>query len=175
MSITITIPTDSQPIITDDTFTATFNVPTVGKYDFGIAANTNQFSLKLSNQYVYLWERVNFSLDIPEDHFKSAINVAPQLIVTRKQGGMPVFRKPFKFINYVDNLEILFLDTTLQQDDEYLFTFSGILNQTPDLVGIGAITALLQFNIYEIVSTKWKTMYELPQKQLGSNLALRGL
>lgn len=155
MALILQLPPGSQfyqPLIR---FTATFNAPLVGGYDWGIAANVDvPFQLIRKNQ-LYLIERYSFSATIPEGDFFSSVVTVPTLSVRiEEETNRQIYPTPIPLINYVDGLETL-IYAYGNQDQQLTGTFAGQLNQTAPLVGIPTITAQVQFNIYEVKNKDW--------------------
>lgn len=60
MSIINRLSSSALPKETLNIFQSTFNVPTLGVYDFtSVAANQNQVALPLQGKYVYMIERAH--------------------------------------------------------------------------------------------------------------------
>lgn len=173
MSITLTIPANSRPILTANIFQAAFNAPTVNRYDFGVPANENQLALPLRGNSIYIIERLNFSMDVPEGNFQEGIESIPLIQLKKRSTNHQVFPDKIPFINYVDNLEMLyFIEST--KPDELLITMTGVLTQPAALVGDNIIQCFFQMNIYEVKSTEWNQNFWRPHAKLGESLSMRG-
>lgn len=174
MSLPLTIPVESRPFLTSNTFDADFGFPTVNVYDFGKAGNTDVSVLNLDRHSVYILERVNFSMDIDEGDFQQSISVVPTIILSKLVSKSPIWPTPQPFVNYIDNLEMLTFFWTQNSGDALRMTFNGILNQIPATVGKFTINAFVQLNIYEVTSQEWKKHFLDPKNKLGVNLNMRG-
>ena len=74
MGLISQLPKGSTPLVTFNRFTATFNTPTLGAYDFRIPANQRQFSqLKMQNQYYYRIDKLYYTVTIPEAEYTRGI------------------------------------------------------------------------------------------------------
>lgn len=178
MSLPIKLPVTARPTLTSNIFTATWNVPTLNRYDFtAVAGNANQLVLQMTSSSIYIIERCNFSMSIPEGVFQESIDSAvsvPQMIFTTQKTGQQIFPKPQPFINYVDNLELLLFVPSNQSQDEIRVSFESVLNQVAATVGIVTIKAFLQLNIYEVQNTDWiSRFYNNPESIIG-DLKLSG-
>jgi hypothetical protein len=157
MSLSIQIPPGSgfrQPLIR---FSAAFNVPTIGFYDFNVAANTGVPLFTMRKNHLYLIDRYSFSADIPEADFFSAVNggTVPSLqLRIPSQTNRQIYTDAIPLINYYDGLETL-IAVFAEQEDDLQGTFRGALTQPAPLVGINTVTALFQPNIYEIKNKDW--------------------
>ena len=138
------------PIETQNRFAAQFNVPTLGQYDFGVAANTQQVVIaNLNPNFVYLIDRVSFSASIPEGVYLESVNVTPQARLSFLNTEYGIYPRPLPGVNYKDNLEWRFFFWTEKRNDQLLVTFDGALNQVAATVGVPIIYANLSFVIYE--------------------------
>jgi hypothetical protein len=178
MSLPIKLPISARPTITANIFTATWNNPTLNRYDFtNVAGNQNQIVLTMTGSSIYVIERVCFSMSIPEGVFQesidSAINVPWLIFKTQKTNAM-IFDRPQPFINYLDNLEMLLFIPGNQSQDTIIVSFEAVLNQVAATVGINTIKAFLQLNIYEVQNTDWiRRFYHNWENTIG-DLGLRG-
>lgn len=164
MSLPISIPVTARPTLTGNRFTATWNVPTVARYDFtNVVANQNQTVAVMTGSSVYIIERVCFGMTIPEGVFQESIDDTislPQIIFKTLKSGVQIIDRPLPFVNYLDNLEILIYVPSNQQNDEIQVSFECMLIQVPATVGIVTIKAFLQLNIYEVQCTEWINRFQ---------------
>lgn len=177
MSIPLTIPVTARPFLTANTFTATFNAPTLGRYDFNVAANQNNIVIPIRHTSVYVLERINFSASVPEGVYQEAIdptNLLPNLQLLTTVQQVQIFPEKQPFINYVDNLSLLLFFHTTQDNDNLLATFTGQFTQPAFMVGMVTMDVYIQFNIYEINDTDWVARYHDRKLDLGRNLKFRG-
>lgn len=141
-----------QPVVR---FTALFNAPLVGGYDFNVAGNTDipfQFTRK---NHLYLIERYSFSTTVNEGDFLDNVITVPTLAVKIPQeSNRLIHPNPIPLINYIDGLETLIYAYSVQ-DQNLTGTFRGQINQGAALVGLPSIVAQVQFNIYEIKNKDW--------------------
>lgn len=174
MSLINQLPTSARPIQTESIFTATFNTPTIGKYDFNTLANRNVKVHDTNSNSVYFLDRMNFSLDIDEGLFKTSIEVVPTFSLKSQNSMQQKLPTPIPLINYVDNTEYQYY---YEEPTGKLVTagLSGVLNQTAPLVGIVNIKALVQLNIYEVRDMHWIQNYNaLKTHNQGKNLLFQG-
>ncbi len=172
--IPIAIPVSAQVIPTVNRFTATFNAPTINRYDFGIPANTDQAILTTENRSIYIMEQIAFSMDIAEADFENSINIVPRIRFTRAGPNTQIFQAPLPFANYFDGLNIFMFFYSAIGGDVLQGTFTGLLNQIPATVGKLTITANVQLQIYKINDTDWIKKFLDRKSDLGAGLNLRG-
>jgi len=168
MSLINRLTPSALPKETLNQFVATFNVPTVGVYDYtNVAANQNQVALELDGKYIYMIERVSFSASIDEGNYFESINVLPQIRLKYRDTPGLLYPFPFPCLNYKDNMEFNFYFNTPQDNDALLVDFTGVLNQIAATVGITTIRAAFSMVIYEehdnavitaFKSGKWKAI-----------------
>lgn len=174
MSIPIPLPVGSKVFITKTIFTSTFNVPTINRYDFGVAANVDVPILTMAPNTTYLFERVNFSCNIALSSYQDSIDVIPELRIKKQSTNQLVWQNAMPFINYVDNLELYNFVKTDQEDDILMGTFVGSLFQVPATVGKVTISAFISFNVYQITSTDWNNYFDGEKTEEGVGIPLRG-
>jgi len=158
MSIQKTIPQDSRFIQTVNRYTATFNNPVLGKYNFegGPVVNSQIVVLpNLQKNNLYMIEKYLFSANIAEGLFLEATENVCTFQLFRSTDNQVLYQKPIPLINYVDGSECIAYFSTSQDNDNLISTFRGLLWQPPALVGVATIIAQVTLNIYEIVDTDW--------------------
>jgi len=147
------IPHTARYIPTTAIFTATFNVPTVGKYDFGISANKNVLVENLLPGTIYLIDRLSIGGDINEGVFLDAIETLPELILRKSQTKEIVYKKPMPIVQYIDDQDIIAWIKTDKSKEDLTLDLTGVLKQTPSLVGVVDVKIFVSFSIYAIESS----------------------
>lgn len=151
MSIINRIPPRGLPFETSNRFSSTFNVPTLGRYDFDIAANQNQLVATLNPNNVYYIDRVSFSASIDEGVFLEAVDTLPTARLRWSLSkNVGVFPQPLPAINYRDGLEYAFWFWSPKQGNNLLISTEGTLTQPPPIVGLTNVFLQLSFVIYEV-------------------------
>lgn len=183
MSVQITIPyNQSFPQLTNNVFSATFNATTPGAYDWGIPANAeipiqaNGEDLIIDPHSVYIIERLNFSVNVPEEDFNDVQIPGESLNIQLfyESSKQPVFLNTQPLINYVDNLELFQPLKSAQEEDKLLATVTGQLGQNFNLAGKLQADVFIQFIIYRVQSTDWVRKYIDQKLGLGDNMLLAG-
>jgi len=147
------IPHSARFIPTTNIFTATFNAPTVGAYNFGIAANANQVVTRLLPGSVYLIDRISIGGDISEGSFLDAIETLPQLTLRKSQTKEIVYEKSLPIVQYIDDQDVIAWVETKKSDEDLTVDLTGLLDQTADLVGEVDIKIFVSYSIYAIESS----------------------
>lgn len=157
MSISKTIPQDSRFIQTVNRFTALFNVPSLGQYNFENGA-VNQFLnvyQPLQKNHLYMIEKYSFSATVDEGIFLEATANVCTFQLFKAVDRQVIFQAPVQLINYADGISCVAYFWTAQDGDRLVATFRGLLNQPAGLVGVPSVVAQVTLNIYEIVDTDW--------------------
>lgn len=157
MSIQKTIPQDSRFIQTANRFTALFNVPTLGNYNFENGAVNAYIPVlnSLQKNHVYMIEKYSFSATIDEGVFLEATSQVCTFQLFRASDRQVIYQVPIPLINYADGVSCIGYFSTTQDNDQLLATFRGLLSQPAPLVGVAAVIAQVTLNIYEILDSAW--------------------
>lgn len=153
MGIQFEVPKNARLISTTNIFTATFNNPTVGVYDFGIAANKQVILTPLLLNTVYLLGRISMGADVDEGNFLDAINTIPRLTLRKQIGNEIVYQRPLPMVTYVDDQDMIAWVDSKKANDSLNLEVTGVLNQTAALVGVVTIKINVNYIIYAIEST----------------------
>lgn len=118
---------------------------------------------------LYMFESVTFAFDIDENDYFGAIATLPQFsMYLQSDAAAPSLREPLQLAKYLPALpyrlavmgsELLGAsdNTALQgfQSNRLLGNVTGVLAQTPALIGKMSVTALLIFSVQEISDNKF--------------------
>jgi len=154
-----TIPKSSNYLQTVTRFTANFNVPAPGQYDFNTAANTGIVILEMNPHSVYFIDKINFSTTTPEEVFFSAVNTVPTATLRKSKDKGVIYQRPLPLVSYLKANEAIAFFWTRQNDDSLIVDFRGILDQPAPLVGVPTIKAQLQLDIYQIMDENWIQLF----------------
>ena len=152
MSLNLTIPKTSRFVQTNTNFAANFNVPTLGRYDFGLLAGGSQIAdiLSMQSNSIYFIERINIGGTIPQEEYLYAISTLPFATFFNATTQQQVLPKPLPIVNYINNQEVNSFVYTDCDGQILQLKLSGILSQTPFLVGTAKIELNISLNIYDI-------------------------
>lgn len=165
------IPKRSIYIPTTTRFVATFNNPTAGAYDFGIAANVEVPVTPITRGMIYWIDRISFSATTPEGDYLSSIITQPELILTWQQDGTRVFSRPLPLVNYRDGQEVNTAIESTKGNEILLATVTGVLNQVPAWIGITDITMQISLDLYQIYDLNWiRHWRDNTEPKLGAEL-----
>lgn len=150
MSLSVKIPPSSLFRPSAGIFTATYNVPVVGKYSFDVPANANVDLMGLNYSSLYLFSIMNFTATVPESAYLENIETIPNVDFKLKQSGAQLFGAGYPLVTYLSNNEIAAFFWTTQEGDTLQATFKGQLGQNASLSAFGSIVAQISCNIFEI-------------------------
>lgn len=160
MSVSFPIPRQARPIFTGNQFVGTFNAPSVGVYDFNIAANENQDVVEIFRGSVYLIDKIAIGGTVASEVFNQSINLTTELKFKRKVDGGVIYKLPFDVVTYIENRDFVAFAQSEKQDDYLTVSMAGVLNQVPATVGILQIKLNLQLTIYAMDSTDYESWFK---------------
>jgi hypothetical protein len=173
MSIIKEIPDGSRLMIVGGVFSATYNVPTVGRYNFTDEKDVNlnyknrgvNLGIELNPGALYYADKLSFSANIAESDFLETIDLTdleniPRFYMRTSVDLKSVYSYSSRIFKYYENFEIgqYFFNTNTK--NYLLADFSAKMKQNANMVGVTTIFAQLSMSIYEIVDTefigKWR-------------------
>lgn len=176
MSVNWVVPRQARFIQTANVFAATFNVPTLGSYDFNVPANQDVVILALQPNTVYLVERVTTGADISEADYAAALdlaNGAPTLSVKRGLDSVTVWQTAMPMLRFIEQQESSAWVKSDNSGDTLTASVTGGLLQTAALVGVATIRLSVVFSIYAMDSTIYNRSFRAGQS-MGLGEAVRG-
>lgn len=147
MSINREITSKARIIPTQNTFSASFSL---GVYDFGVAANTNQVVFNLDANSVYFLDRFSIAGNIASEDFLSCISTVPLLTLGRKNDNQLIYTRSFPITQFYDNKDCSCFVESNKGTDALVVSITGVLNQNINLVGVDPIILTLSFSCYAI-------------------------
>lgn len=159
MAINYQIPQQSRYISTSTIFTADFNVPSPGYYDFNVANNQGIKVEPLNMGTVYLIERISIGGTLSEADYLASIIDFPLLSIKRSVSNEIVYKRPFPIVNYADGIEAAAWIHSDKSNDFLSLSFSGILTQLPSMVGLSQVKIQVSLCIYAIDSQYYNASY----------------
>jgi len=146
----LVIPRDSifRPVV--NLFTATFNTPTLGKYNWGVPANQKQEVLKINYQNLFYISTMNFSATVPESAFLENIEITPKVQFVMDQNNESMYGGAYPLVKYLHDNDISAFFWSRQADDILTATFTGQLGQNASMIAFSSVIAVLALNTYEI-------------------------
>lgn len=168
MSFVFQIPKTSQYIQTSNTFSAAFNVPTLGLYDFNVAGNQNQTVIPLNPNSIYLLNKVTIGGTIPQETYLFNIVTLPLITLNYKKEKQRIYQKPIPVVQFVDGLEAIAWLWTDQSDDDLEMSIKpGQLSQDAFLVGVTPIKINVSLSLFEISDNGFVQDFKNPNNLTG--------
>jgi len=159
--ITYQLPRKIRFIPASALFTATFNAPTLGKYDF--AEQQKVFVQKLIPNTVYLIDSFSIAGTIAQEDFLSSISTVPLLNLRKTLNNENIFDVPLQIQNYATDRQIVHFFKTGLNNCGLAANLTGILDQTPELIGVSAITLSINFSLHAVDASEFEKLYRIEQ------------
>jgi|WetSurMetagenome_2_1015567.scaffolds.fasta_scaffold06083_10 hypothetical protein len=148
----ITLPVNKlyRPIVTSNRFVASLSTPSVGYYDFEIAANTAQDIIELQPNSLYFIDGMQVSGDISQETFLDIQESPLYLYLKRKISGEIVFNNKIPIGAFCENKPLSGMLDSSKSGDYLTGTLTGKLGQNDDTIGKTSIILQISFTIYAI-------------------------
>jgi hypothetical protein len=146
--ITPQIPRRIRYIPASGLFTATFNVPTIGSYDFN-----NQYIVLIQDllpDTVYLIDSFSLSGNVAGEDFLNAILTVPSLTLMKTLEKEMIFDRPLQIHNYFTDRQIVKFFKTGHSKTGLAASLVGNLNMIPAFVGLASISVSVNFSLHAI-------------------------
>lgn len=154
--ITYPLPRKIRYIPASATFTATFNTPTVGKYDF--AGTSKVLIPQMKEKSLYMIDSVSIGGNIAAGDYFDAIDTIPVLSL-RKSLGAEKILQPIQINGYFTDRQIVYFFKSTQNKMDLSADIVGVLKQTPALVGIPSISLIVTLTVYLIRDNEFEKQY----------------
>jgi hypothetical protein len=175
MAIIQPIPHKARYIPLSNTFSAFFNSPSLGKYDFGVTANAGQIVLELQPGTVYYIEGLSVGGNIAAEDYLGAILYVPLLTLRRTQGNDIVYRNSIPVVQFFQSKEISNFIWSEKSGDNLTIDCTGVLLQTSALVGIDPIKINSFLSIFAIDDRNYNAVIKGEMPADYSKALTRGL
>ena len=159
MSIQYEIPHSSLFQPTNNIFTARFNIPTPGKYDFNQAVNKNVEIMELETGSVYLIERISLAGSISQESYLESIEIMPILRLKLQRSGEIVYKRDIPLVNYSDNTDIVTWIYSHKAREKLTADVYGLLIQIPDTVEQTEIKLNINLSCYQIRDSQFTNRF----------------
>lgn len=157
MSIIQPIPHNARYVSASNIFSAAFNSPTIGKYDFGVAGNQNVDVLELQPNSIYYIDTMSIGGNITTEDYLGAINTLPKLTLRRKIGTENLYSKQVPIVQFFQEKQISNFVKSDKGGDFLTMSFEGVLNQTSSLLGISSVSINVFLSIYIVDDNYYNT------------------
>lgn len=162
MSLIHTLPKTAKPLVTRNIFTANFNAPTVGVYDFGIAGNSLQTILKLAGNVVYFIDKIDVGATMADGTYLQAQNVLSllSLRMALKKTKKTIPDNPIPLVNLFQGKELgLYFQTHSKESDDLVGSIVGQLLQPAALIGVPTVSISISMQMYFVADPAFTKSY----------------
>ena len=159
--ITYNLPRKIRYIPASAIYTAVFNTPTFGKYDF--AGQQKIFVEKLLNNTVYLIDAFSIAANIAQEDFLSSINTVPIMNIRKTLNNENIFDVPLQIQNYSTDRQIVHFFKTGLDNCGLAANLTGILDQIPATVGLASITVSINISLHAVDASDFEKLYRNEQ------------
>jgi hypothetical protein len=159
--ITYQLPRKIRFIPASAIYTAAFNTPTLGKYDFN--GQQKVFVTKLLPNTVYLIDAFSIAANIAQEDFLSSINTVPLLNLRKTLNDENIFDVPLQIQNYSTDRQIVHFFKTGLDNCGLAANLTGILDQTANLVGVSNVTLSINFSLHAVDASDFEKLYRNEQ------------
>jgi hypothetical protein len=149
-----TIPRRIRYIPASGIFTAAFNAPTIGSFDFN-----GQYIVLVPNllpNTVYLIDSFSLSGNVAGEDFLNSILTVPSLSVMKTLEKEAIFDRPIQIHNFFTDRQIVRFFKTGNNKTGLAATLTGNLNMIPAFVGIASISLSINFSLHAIDDSQFE-------------------
>jgi len=146
--ITYNLPKRIRYVPAAAVFEATFNNPTVAKYDFN--GNQQTFITKLLPHTVYMIDSISIGGNMAAEDYLSAIDTVPLFNLKKSNETENIFDKPMQLNGYSTDRQIVHFFQTGLSNLDLIATITGKLNQLPDYIGLAIFKLAINLSIHAI-------------------------
>lgn len=139
-------------------FTATYNAPTVGKYDF--AGQQQVFIAKLLPHTVYLIDSVSIGGNVSAEDYLSSIDSTPIFTLRKSLNNEAIFDVPFPIQGFSIDRQIVHFFRTGLNNVGLIADINGTLNQIAPFIGIAEISLTINLSIHAIDESGFEKEYK---------------
>lgn len=166
MAIVKKIPDGSRLMIVGGVFSADFNNPTIGRYDFTESLTAGgdyrnrkvNLGIELNPGSLYYADKLSFNCNIAESDFLETIDLSsqeniPKFYMRTSVDLKSVYAYSSRIFKFYENFEIgqYFFNSNVK--NYLLADFGAKFKQNANMVGVATMFAQLSMSIYEIVDT----------------------
>lgn len=144
--ITYTLPKRIRYIPASAIFTATFNAPAIGQYDFN--GNTQIFIRSLLPNSVYIIDSISIAGNIAAEDFLSAISTVPLFNLKKSLDKENIFDTPIQIHGFATDRQIVHFFKTGLSNCGLIASITGVLNQLPAFIGLAAVQLSINLSIH---------------------------
>jgi hypothetical protein len=133
-------------------YTAAYNVPTLGYYDF--FGQSQVILPKLNANCVYLLDSVSIGGNVGREDFLGSVVTVPRLIL-QKDAREGVFPLPMQIVDYAECRPVSTWFVPSNNNTAMTATLSGQCQQLPSMIGVANLVLSFSYHIYEVIDHKF--------------------
>jgi hypothetical protein len=156
--ITYQLPRRIRFIPASAIFTANFNVPAVGKYDFN--SQVQVFVDKILANTVYMIDAFSVAGNVSSEDFLSAVDIVPKIAFQKTLNNEQIFDGPIQIHTFSTDRQIVHFFKTGANNTGINATLTGRLNQRPAFVGLASISLSINLSLHAIDESEFEKMYK---------------
>ena len=156
--ITYKLPRKIRYVPASAIFTALFNIPTIGKYDFNGQAQT--FVYKLVANTLYFIDSISIAGNISAEDFLSSIDTIPLFTLRKSLDNEAIFDRPIQIHSFATDRQIVHFFKTGQNNCDLIATITGKLNQTANFLGLASVSLSVNLSIHAIEDKDFELTYK---------------
>ena len=156
--ITYNLPRRIRYIPASAIFTAIFNAPTIGKYDF--AGNTQVFIESLLPNTVYLIDALSIAGNVSSEDFLSSIDIVPLFTLRKSLAAEHIFDAPIQIHGYSTDRQVVHFFKTGLNNCGLIADITGRLNMIPAFLGLASISLSINLSIHAIDESDFEKTYK---------------
>lgn len=134
-------------------FTAEFNNPSPGVYDFGTAVNEGVGVFRCELNTYYVIERMSVSADVNALDFTASLEVVPVLRLWRRLDNSTIYETGLSLVSYVSQQDQAVLVHSDREGDEVLGTLTGVLRPVLGFGMASSISLYVSLHVYAVDGT----------------------
>lgn len=155
--ITYKLPKRIRYIPASAIFSATFNVPAIGQYDFN--GNTQTFIKNLLPHSVYMIDSISIAGNIASEDFLSAIDTVPLFNLRKTLDKENIFDVPIQIHGFSTDRQIVHFFRTGLNNCGLIASITGVLNQLPSFIGLVTLDLSINLSIHAIDESDFEKTY----------------
>lgn len=155
--ITYQLPRRIRYIPANAIFSATFNAPAIGKYDFN--KQRVVFVEKLLPNSVYLIDAFSVAGNVSSEDYLSSIDSIPTLDIQKTLNDENIFDNKIQIGNFSTDRQIVHFFKTGLSNCGLAGTLTGVLNQIADFVGIATISLSINLSLHVVDESDFEKQF----------------
>jgi len=155
--ITYKLPKRIRYVPASAIFSATFNAPAIGQYDFN--NNTQTFIKILLPHSVYMIDSISIAGNIAAEDFLSAIETVPLFNLQKTLDKENIFDVPIQIHGFATDRQIVHFFRTGLSNCGLIASVTGVLNQLPAFIGLATLELSINLSIHAIDESDFEKIY----------------